>query len=267
MSLNDNRHDGVSSHSFSSSIPSSDADIGWIDAFCRDFASQCRCLDVDDTQKVESHKDLTESSSWESLLWPAFNCVCFHLHDNKKCTDLAKLAQVSTHYYSGVNEFMKKPKNRPAFERVDLSKQVGRAPFMGICLYPSNFLFYGLNALDMGRFRRYSFSGKPGLCVEPNGTEDPIIDQVSSLLSGHINCVEISNYEGGLVSADLSLFAQLLRKATIGQFRFHFMEIDDSCIPSIIDIASRAKELDFFKVDEEQLSDKAAFITQLASMD
>ncbi|GMR57248.1 hypothetical protein PMAYCL1PPCAC_27443, partial [Pristionchus mayeri] len=47
-------------------------------------------------------------------------------------------------------------------------------------------------------------------------------------------------------------------------FDIRYMWLDDTTAPSILEIASHSKEL---KLGESGLSDSAAFITQLASMD
>ncbi|GMR57263.1 hypothetical protein PMAYCL1PPCAC_27458, partial [Pristionchus mayeri] len=99
----------------SSIVQSIDAGSGDTDALCR---ATDRLSIADYIQKNEKREnenvELTQELRWEALSWPALKRVCFHLFNEENCEDLSKLAQVSTHYYSGVKQFMKRAENRPA---------------------------------------------------------------------------------------------------------------------------------------------------------
>ncbi|GMR57275.1 hypothetical protein PMAYCL1PPCAC_27470, partial [Pristionchus mayeri] len=226
------------------------------------FVQAVGLLTLMDTQKTECHIDLPETPSWESLAWPAVDRICLHLFNREDCGDLANLAKVSTHYHDGVYNFMKK--NRPGVYMVDL-QSIDSALVVYIGLYPSKLPFYGLTTLDRGRFERNSSSLLPCLRVKLNDTEDPIIDQVSSLLCSSIKDVEIHGYR--FFPVDLSLCTQLIHGSTIGYLEIRDIQLNHGSASNIISIASRAKEFALYNLHKLQLSDTAAFITQLASMD
>ncbi|GMR57235.1 hypothetical protein PMAYCL1PPCAC_27430, partial [Pristionchus mayeri] len=253
-------HNGVSSPSFSSSTPSSDADFGWIDAFCRAFSSQCRFLEVVDTHQARNNNALTIFSSWESIPWPALKRVCFHLLNKEDCTDLAHLAQVSTHFYSGVNDFMKRAENRPAIHNVLMQESGGTK--IRINLIESNLPFHGLANLDWGRFERSYRSNGPALVVTLEGPQVPIWNQATTLLSSSIKNVHIHGDPSN--PTDLSICETLLRYSTIHTLSI-MHKLDDTNTSSIINIASRSTEFIIAFDEDSQLADPASFITRLDS--
>ncbi|GMR50690.1 hypothetical protein PMAYCL1PPCAC_20885, partial [Pristionchus mayeri] len=158
--------------SSSSSRHPTDFDSVWMDAFCQDFSSQCRHSNAVDTQQAR----------WDSLPWPAVDRICYHLFDRYDSSDLADLAHVSTHYLSGVNTFMNRAGNKPGVYRVTLEAAEDGLD-VTIHLIPSNLLFHGLADVDSGRLWRYGNSENPILEFILNGTEDPVFEKISGLLS------------------------------------------------------------------------------------
>ncbi|GMR57242.1 hypothetical protein PMAYCL1PPCAC_27437, partial [Pristionchus mayeri] len=133
-------------------------------------------------------------------------------------------------------------------------------------LFSSNLPFYNLSYLNWSLFERYGSSLEPKLLVTLSGPNDPVVEQVSSFLSATINDSGIDDINNIFSPADLSLCLQLLRGSTLGCI-FVECELDDTTVSSFIEIASRAKEFELCSFKESQLSDPAAFVTQLASMD
>ncbi|GMR33762.1 hypothetical protein PMAYCL1PPCAC_03957, partial [Pristionchus mayeri] len=182
---------------------SADSDSGWMDSFCKDFSSQCRRSDAVDPKE----------HSWADLPWPAVDRICCHLFRRYNCSDLANLAQVSTHYLSGVNDFMIRDYNKPGIYAVELPVYRDGVLCVDIRLVSSNLLFYGLSDLDSARFIRRRRNGKEKwLEVRLNGVEDPIFAKVSGLLSTSIKEVVTQRYwTSGFVrisSENFSLIAQ-----------------------------------------------------------
>ncbi|GMR57258.1 hypothetical protein PMAYCL1PPCAC_27453, partial [Pristionchus mayeri] len=69
--------------------------------------------------------DIPNNPNWgllPNISRPYINRLCFHLRTDEDCEDLANLAQVSKHYYFGVNNFMKKEENRPGLRLVNISE-------------------------------------------------------------------------------------------------------------------------------------------------
>ncbi|GMR56294.1 hypothetical protein PMAYCL1PPCAC_26489, partial [Pristionchus mayeri] len=93
------------------------------------------------------------------------------------CSDLANLAQVSTHYFSNVTTFMNRAGNRPGVERVFLTTSENGLDVIYIQLIPANIFFYGLADLSR-RFARRGNAESPLLMVEMNGSEVSIFEQV-----------------------------------------------------------------------------------------
>ncbi|GMR57276.1 hypothetical protein PMAYCL1PPCAC_27471, partial [Pristionchus mayeri] len=147
----------MTSLSLPSLTPSVDSDSGGTDALCEATGR----LTLVDKQKVECHTGLPETSSWETLLWPALGRLCFHLFNGECCTDMDNLSQVYTHYHAGVTEYMKRAGNRPALKRVDMRRK-NDAFWVTMELFPSNLRFYGLSTLGE-RFKRLGRSTKRGL--------------------------------------------------------------------------------------------------------
>ncbi|GMR57243.1 hypothetical protein PMAYCL1PPCAC_27438, partial [Pristionchus mayeri] len=65
--------------------------------------------------------------------------------------------------------------------------------------------------------------------------------------------------------SDLSVYAQLMCKSTIGNFNAGAMNVVDTTVSSIINIASRSKEFTLEFDRDSLLADPAAFITELSS--
>ncbi|GMR52211.1 hypothetical protein PMAYCL1PPCAC_22406, partial [Pristionchus mayeri] len=133
-------------------------------------------------------------------------------------------------------------------------------------LYPSNLPFHALATLDAGRFERLLGRAYPTLRVALNGLEDPIVGQVSDLLSLFIKDPRIygSNGLNHFTPADYHLCAHVLRNSFLDELILNVKRLDDNTAPSILSLASHAKEIEL-NYDNTQLSDPAAFITQLAS--
>ncbi|GMR57739.1 hypothetical protein PMAYCL1PPCAC_27934, partial [Pristionchus mayeri] len=109
--------------------------------------------------------------------------------------------------------------------------------------------------------------GHPVMRVRISGHEDPIIEQVTNLLSSSIKCVFIGANGIPLSSFDLSLCSQLLGASTIDHLQFDYVEIlDDTTIPLIFSIISRAtNSLSITVRDRRHLIYPAIFIATLYS--
>ncbi|GMR52182.1 hypothetical protein PMAYCL1PPCAC_22377, partial [Pristionchus mayeri] len=202
---------------------------------------------------------LNRFSSWESLPWPATKRIYCHLRTDDDCVDLVNLPEVSTHFRTGVKGFMKRDDNRPGIRTVHLIKS-NAGWNIWILLYPSNLPFHALDALDAARFTRSGDSHNHKLEVTLNGPEDSVVEQVFGLLSTHIKEAWIDLR----TSPDFMLCSQLLRKSTFGKLGIIRPILDDTTAPYILSLASLSKEIEF-RCKETQLSDPAAFITQLDS--
>ncbi|GMR33413.1 hypothetical protein PMAYCL1PPCAC_03608, partial [Pristionchus mayeri] len=256
VSVNEERPAGEKSpSSFSSSIPSIDS--GEVDELCQVTGR----LTLAGNQNI----DRAENQSWESLPWPALRRACDYLLIKKDCSNMANLSQVSTHFYTGVHQFMKIAENRPALSSAHLWRRKGRLA-VRVFLYPSNLPFYGLASLNARRFSRYRNHHGPHVEVDLKGPNDRIIEQVVNLLSAPIGEVTIQGHVHGFSAEDLSLCARVLRGSTIGKVEVQRNLLDDVTSPSILEIASSAKVLEVTTQDTD-LSDPASFVTQLASMD
>ncbi|GMR52190.1 hypothetical protein PMAYCL1PPCAC_22385, partial [Pristionchus mayeri] len=201
-------------------------------------------------------------SSWESIPWPANNRIFYHLRTDEDCFDLTILAEVSTHFRSGVKEFMKKSDNRPGVKSVHFSKDEDGIS-VEIQLYPSNLPFHFLDTLAVGRFKRFRGFSNLALEVTLNGINDPIFNQVSDLLSTSIK-KDVRIYSNDFTPADFLLCSQLLRKSTFGKLVIYTTTVHDSNAPHILSMATHTKEI-LFDCDETHLADPAAFITELYS--
>ncbi|GMR51804.1 hypothetical protein PMAYCL1PPCAC_21999, partial [Pristionchus mayeri] len=191
---------------------------------------------------------------------PFINHLSFHLRNDEECADLANLAQVSTHYYSGVHKFMMRPVNRPGLKCVNFSKDEDGMS-VEIQLYPSNLPFHCLDTLDARRVKKFRGFANPILEVTLNTLNDPIVIQVAGMLSSCIKNVRINAWT--LSSADFLLCSQLLRNSDIGNLLFHTTRMGDDAASFILSTA-HTKELTVV-CNDPQLSNPAAFITQLAS--
>ncbi|GMR57285.1 hypothetical protein PMAYCL1PPCAC_27480, partial [Pristionchus mayeri] len=174
-------------------------------------------------------------------------------------------SQVSTSYNAGVHEFLKRAKNRSDIKRVIVWKN-RNSLVVNIHLYQSNLPFYGVSNLNKGRFKRWVHCQDPSLMVTLTRPEDPVLEQVSGLLSSYIKNIAIPQF-GRISSADLPLCALMLRKSRIGNLTIQPMRLNDKTASYITDIASRTKEFHLDIVEASCLSDAAAFISHLASMD
>ncbi|GMR52695.1 hypothetical protein PMAYCL1PPCAC_22890, partial [Pristionchus mayeri] len=179
----------------------------------------------------------------------------------RECTDLANLAEVSTHFRAGVKEFMRRAENRPGIRNVDLRKNEQGRLNVYMFLYPSNIPFYGLSSLDKGRFRMYSNSLDPRIKVILNGPQDSLVEQVSDMLSSCIKKAYIHGYR--FTPEDLSLCKHLLRDSTI-PFLDISTKLDDTTAPIVLSLASHTEEFMLY-YDDQLLSDPANFVNQLAS--
>ncbi|GMR57289.1 hypothetical protein PMAYCL1PPCAC_27484, partial [Pristionchus mayeri] len=173
--------------------------------------------------------DLPDRPSWATLPTiskPYVDRLCFHLCSDEDGEDLANLALVSTRYHAGVHAFMKKGGNQPGLNLVNFTKsRAGHIKVM-IGLYDSYLPFYGLDALDNGRFKRKFFSSdEPELEVtEPSG---PILDQVSGLLTTSIAEVMINAWRGPITIDHLTLADQALRNSSITCLSIFHVRLDD----------------------------------------
>ncbi|GMR57239.1 hypothetical protein PMAYCL1PPCAC_27434, partial [Pristionchus mayeri] len=100
-------------------------------------------------------------------------------------------------------------------------------------------------SLDMGRFERYGSSLDLKLRVLLKGPNDPIIEQVSGLLSTSINYVKINGflYSRPLNAEDLSICAQLLRGSIIRSLELIWAVLNDTTVPFIIAMAANIKSI------------------------
>ncbi|GMR31453.1 hypothetical protein PMAYCL1PPCAC_01648, partial [Pristionchus mayeri] len=222
--------------------------------------------DVDKVSEVDGSAHLTESPSWSTLpaiSRPFINRLCFHLRTDEECADLANLAQVSTHFHTGVHEFMKRRDNQPGIKVVQLMK-VEEGLFVVIELYPSNIPFYRLLDIESERFERFGDSSDPQLGVTLNGSEDPMIEQLSDLFSSPIK-LSFVDEQANFTPDDLPLCANLLRNSIISHLSLQIERLDDNAVPSILSLASHIKDFDAI-FPTVQLSDPSSFITQLASV-
>ncbi|GMR31390.1 hypothetical protein PMAYCL1PPCAC_01585, partial [Pristionchus mayeri] len=103
------------------------------------------------------------------------------------------------------------------------------------------------------------------LRVSLNGLEDPIVEQLSNLLSSSINFTRIYSVaeQYNFTPADYMLCSHLLRNSTMIRLVLNVKILDDITAPSIMSIVSHTKDIRI-ECDETRLSDPAAFITQLA---
>ncbi|GMR30984.1 hypothetical protein PMAYCL1PPCAC_01179, partial [Pristionchus mayeri] len=186
----------------------------------------------------------------------------FHLRNDEECADLANLAQVSTHFHTGVHEFMKRKENRPGIKFVQLMK-VDDGLFVAIEPYPSNIPFYRLPVIESERFQRFGDYDDPEFFITLNGSEDPIVEQISELLSTNIKLAFVDEHFN-FTPDDLSLCASVLRNSSIGQLSMQIKRLDDNAVPSILSLASHTKDFDSI-IRTVQLSNPASFITQLSS--
>ncbi|GMR51803.1 hypothetical protein PMAYCL1PPCAC_21998 [Pristionchus mayeri] len=99
--------------------------------------------------------------------------------------------------------------------------------------------------------------------VTLNGFEDPIQDQVSSLLSSCINSVRIDGWTFTLDS-DFPLYAHMLRNSTVVRPAFRVKRLDDSTAAHIHSLTPQAENI-FIACSETQLSAPAIFIAKLTS--
>ncbi|GMR56289.1 hypothetical protein PMAYCL1PPCAC_26484, partial [Pristionchus mayeri] len=120
MSVNVDRPVEAMSSSHSPRSPP-DSNSKMVDSFSQmgfhDFSYHYPGINVVDTQQMRN-EGVLDNKSWDSLPWPAVDRICynlFHRHriDNSDLSDLANLAQVSTHYFSDVSTFMSKVGNKP----------------------------------------------------------------------------------------------------------------------------------------------------------
>ncbi|GMR52960.1 hypothetical protein PMAYCL1PPCAC_23155 [Pristionchus mayeri] len=200
----------------------------------------------------------SEYPSWESLPWPASSRIFLHLRTDKECADLANLTQVSTHFHSGLKEFMMNPLNRPTIKKLCLQKDYDKLS-VDISLYPSNIPLHSLYA---GTFKRKRGSFYSTLHVKLNGLEDPATEQVSNLLSSFIEKASIDGFN--FTSSDFSFSSHLLRNSTFGDLDISQWALTDSIGSFITSLAVHTKDLRI-SCDSPRLSNTAAFITQLAS--
>ncbi|GMR45920.1 hypothetical protein PMAYCL1PPCAC_16115, partial [Pristionchus mayeri] len=202
-----------------------------------------------------------DNPSLDALPWPPFNRICNHLRTDGDCENLANFSVVSRSFRSGVKEFMKRANNRPGLDLVKVAR-TGAGLEVEIRLYPSNIPFYDLDALDSVRFHREGTT----LRVTLSGPEDPIFEQVVSLLSAPVRRVAFADHFS-LSCDDLELSAQLLQSRnirTVGMFR---VLLNDTTAPSIVAILKLATEGITMQVTRSRaLADPAAFITQLGTL-
>ncbi|GMR57849.1 hypothetical protein PMAYCL1PPCAC_28044 [Pristionchus mayeri] len=219
----------------------------------------------EDALESDLPTDESEYPSWESLPRPAFDRVFSYLRTDKKCSDLASLAKVSTLFRAQVKRFMGTPGNGPTIFRATLMKTEDGLKIL-LVFFPSNLPFLDLSKVDWGRFERSMTSSY--LEVTLNGPADPVIDQVIVFMSTTIQIVEIYDYDGWVVpSEDLSMCAQLLRGSTIDKCFIRDPMIDDISGPAIITISfPRVQEIVIQMGEDVTLSDPAAFIVQLDSL-
>ncbi|GMR38144.1 hypothetical protein PMAYCL1PPCAC_08339, partial [Pristionchus mayeri] len=196
----------IPSQPLPSLISSADADSGDADALCR---ATDHLTIMDSSLETNNNK----VHGWESLPWPALDRISFHLRTNEDCSDLTNISIVSTHFRTGVTKFMNRLENRPTIENISILKD-DNGLVARVYLFPSNLPFHGLTTLDSRRFHRSGNSDQPRIEVEVNGPEDPILEQVSGILSTSIKKVEITAWN--FSSTDFSLCTQLLHTSKTG---------------------------------------------------
>ncbi|GMR56970.1 hypothetical protein PMAYCL1PPCAC_27165, partial [Pristionchus mayeri] len=196
---------------------------------------------------------------------PARNRIFYFLRSNEECTDLNNLSRVSTHFYHGVHEFMKKEHNRPGICELDLEK-IYNGMKLEVLLFPANIAFYDLSNLGIGRFKKSMTYDMPTLEVTLTGGEDPIIEQVADILSSSINNVRIDEMFSVFSSSGLPLCAKLLASSTIGDLNFRIENLDDDMTPIIMSILSKATgDLYITVYGQLQVNDPEAFVRALNS--
>ncbi|GMR32077.1 hypothetical protein PMAYCL1PPCAC_02272 [Pristionchus mayeri] len=97
---------------------------------------------------------------------------------------------------------------------------------------------------------------------------DPRIPSSNRCLicSLHPSRVQADHSYYGLSPTDFPLCSVLMQRASIGRLEVDSPDINDRNAPSIINLISRSKSLKLDLLGEMQLSDPAAFITQLYSL-
>ncbi|GMR56964.1 hypothetical protein PMAYCL1PPCAC_27159, partial [Pristionchus mayeri] len=164
----------------------------------------------EDNERVdEIPDDDDEYTKWETLPWkakPALDRICFHLRTNEECTDLANFSMVSKTFRQGVMEFMKKKGNQPGLKYISFDVDKDRL-LISIHLFHSNLQFHDLTGLDFGRFTRSMIRNSPVLKVHLDGSEDPVIEQITVLMSSCIKSVFLGGY---ISSTELELCAKVL---------------------------------------------------------
>ncbi|GMR56284.1 hypothetical protein PMAYCL1PPCAC_26479, partial [Pristionchus mayeri] len=158
-------------------------------------------------------------------------------------------SQVSTHYLADVTTFMSRDCNKPGIDSVILAKFADRF-VVNIFLTPSNLLFYGLADMDSGRFLRSS--ERPLLEVTLNGSDDPIFEKLSGLLSTSIEHVSI---HGSDITPE---YFSMLRGSMIRHLSIEFCSVNDTIASSVIELASSATEISLGLLNAE-LSDQGGF--------
>ncbi|GMR31730.1 hypothetical protein PMAYCL1PPCAC_01925, partial [Pristionchus mayeri] len=178
-------------------------------------------------------------ASWGSLPSTAIDRICYNLLDYEDCSDVDHLSMVSKNFFCGVMQFMGRAKNRPSTEKMEIVKEEAGLT-VEVSLSSSFLPYYGLATLDKGRFERVGPAAHPRLRVTLSGPEDPIIEQVSGLLSASIHEVSILLRPVVPVS-DLSLCSQLLRNSPIAKITIDTPMREEEIGPSILSIASHAR--------------------------
>ncbi|GMR57845.1 hypothetical protein PMAYCL1PPCAC_28040, partial [Pristionchus mayeri] len=200
---------------------------------------------------------------WESLPWPAFNRICYILHTDKDCADLANPISVSTHFRAEVKNFMGRAINRAGFFGLTLKTTDGGLE-LTLELILTNLPFYDLHDLDWDRCHRGIDGSTPVLRVSITNANDPVVQQSTIFCSARIH--ELYGV-GGVSAAYLSMCAQLLRASTFYELSISDPHLDDVTAPSIIAIASRARKISVHLNHQEvNLTDKIAFVAQLDSL-
>ncbi|GMR57265.1 hypothetical protein PMAYCL1PPCAC_27460, partial [Pristionchus mayeri] len=105
------------------------------------------------------------------------------------------------------------------------------------------------------------------LCVSPDGPNDPILAQMSSLLSTCIHEVRITSADDFLTPDDLTLWGKMLSSSKISSLTVRDVHLDDVTAPLILSIASHSSRLILYLGDMGQVSDPNSFITKLSSID
>ncbi|GMR56979.1 hypothetical protein PMAYCL1PPCAC_27174, partial [Pristionchus mayeri] len=196
--------------SLSSPIPSN-GDSGETDsqasAHLRVDTYEPRDLNAIEIGNPSDHTETPSLSMVESLGSAALN---------EECTGLNNPSKVSEN--DEVKEFTQKENNRPDLYLVTLKKT--KDGLKVEILFPENRPFPDFSNLDERRYKQSMKCNSPTLEVKLNGPEDPILEQLSVLLTSSIKYVMIGSYGSSISSSNLPLCAKMLNSSIFSQLHF-----------------------------------------------